>query len=373
MIRAFKPNKNPPISGLDRIRAQNQNQKVWEYLKRYQSSSFVQKKLRKEIATNRGLINLKAAQIASLMVQSEKYYEAAASAPLEIKPLILYYGMVGLSKCLILSGDNIYTLSALAPDNRNHSTHGLKFGAQDTNDITIRDGKRISNEFCYVATSPTIIGLYNLLRSCYSNTPIPNNTRFTVQDLLSLIPEIYKEYLAYFRQKPRSWGASANFGANNPNDTIQVIKFVDWYSHSQRINRRERYANCILRCFPELNTLYTREPNTDDRFKLNNNAVNIDDYIYVSQLMTLETFALKRLSGFSFSDIDVHFILMYILSNLVRYRQDKWSRLIRRLDNDEMFLVESFIEVSSIKFPYLILRELDNIDYVFTGQVATLG
>ncbi len=373
MIRNFKPNKNPLMSGLDKIRAHDPNQKIWEYLKRYQSSQFVKRKLKGEITRNRNALNLKSMQIASLMVQSEKYYESARNAPLEIKPLILYYGMVGLSKCLILSGDNPYTLSALAPDNRDHSTHGLKFGTRDQNDITIRDGKRISNEFCYVATSTNVVGLYNLLRQCYSNTLIPNNTRFLVQDLLSLIPELYKEYNAYFKRKPSSWGVNAHFGVNNINDTIQLIVFEDWYYHTQRINRRERYPNCILRNFPELNTLYTSEPNSDDHFRLNNNAISIDDYIYVSQLMTLESFALKRLSGFSISDIDVHFILMYILSNLVRYRQDKWSRLIRRLDNDEMFLIESFIEISSVKYPYLILRELDNVDYAFIGQVATWG
>lgn len=373
MIRDFKPNKNPPISGLDRIRAYDQNQKIWEYLKRYQSSQFVEKKLKKEITRNRSTIRIKSNQISSLMVQSEKYYEAARSAPLEIKPLILYYGMVGLSKCLILSGDNQYTLSALAPDNRAHSTHGLTFGTPNPTDRAIRDGRKISNEFCYVTTNANRVGLYNLLRQCYSNTIIPNNTRFVIQDLLSLIPELYKEYLAYFKQKPRSWGANAHFGINNINDTIHLIVFEDWYYHTQRINGRERYPNSILRSFPELNSLYTGEVNSDDKFRLNNNAVSIDDYIYVSQLMTLESFALKRLNGNSMSDIDVHFILLYIFSNLVRYRQDKWSRLIRRLDNDEMFLIESFIEISSVKFPYLILRELDNVDYVFTGQIATWG
>lgn len=373
MIRSFKPNKNPSISGLDRIRAYDQNQKIWEYLKRYQSASFVHKKLKREITKNKSLINIKASQIASLMVQSEKYYQAASDASLEIKPLILYYGMLGLSKCLLLSGDNTYSLSALAPDNRDHSTHGLKFGTHDSVDTKVRDGKGLSNEFCYVATQQDRVGLYNLLRSCYSNVNIPNNTRFNVQDLLSLIPEIYKEYLAYFKQKPRSWGAHGHFGISDANDTIQLIEFVDWYFVSQRINQKEKYKNCILRNFPELKTFYTKEQSSEDRFRLKNNARGIDDYIYLSQLMTLETFALKKLNDIRLTDIDVHFILMYILSNLVRYRQDKWSRLIRRLDNDEMFLIESFIEISSVKYPYLILRELDNIDYVFIGQVATLG
>lgn|GEM_PF-6718615 len=375
MIRDYKVDRNPVISGLDSLRTLNQTQKIWEYLKRYQSKQFVTKKLKSEISQHKDLISLKSQQIASLMTQSEKYYEAASKAPLEIKPLILYYGMVGLSKCLILSGDNPYTLSALSPDNKNHSTHGLSFGTHiQGNDIPIRDGCKIEDEFCYVISSQKAVGLYNLLRKCYSNTPIPNGYRFTVKEILSFIPEIYKEYQSYFKKRPNSWKCAAGiakFGASQ--DNIQLIEFESWYYISQRLRRNEKYLKCIIRCFPELQTEYNPQPNSEDRFRLKDSASNIDDFIYVSKLLTLEQFALMKYDNYRFSDIDAHFILMYILSNLVRYRQDKWSRLIRRLDNDQIFLIESFIEISQIKYPYLILRELDNTDYNFIGQVATLG
>lgn len=374
MIRNYKVNKNPIISGLDSVRTLDQNQKIWEYLKRYQSKQFVQKKLKKEITQNKQLLVTKSQQIASLMIQSEKYYDAAKNAPMEIRPLILYYGMVGLSKCLILTGDNQFTLSALSPNNRNHGHHGLTVSTRDSFDISIRDGHNLANEFCYVHTTPQMTGLYNLLRQCYSNTAIPNGFRITVEDTLSLIPEIYKEYQAYFNQKPRSWKCESGITKlSGVLDNIQLIEFDSWYHITQKIRHNESYAHCILRCFPELRTNYDAQPNTDNRFTLKNNATNIDDYIYVSKLLTREQFALKKFNSFRFSDIDIHFLLMFILSNLVRYRQDKWSRLIRRLDNDQIFLVESFVEISRIKFPYLILRELDNTDYTFLGQLSVFS
>lgn len=372
MIRNFKPNRNQPIAGLDSLRTVDQNRKTWEYLKRYQSSSFVEKKLKRENTNNTNLIKKKAAQIASLMVQCEKYYESAGNSSLEIKPLVLYYGMVGLSKALILSGDNKYTLSALDPDNIDHSTHGLTVSPRNNLDKTIRDSNHLVKEFCYVATTPKKAGLYNLLRKCYSDTVLPNKFRLNIQTLLSLLPEIYKEYLSYFKQKPNCWECDAHFGISDTNDTIQLIEFRDYCYITQK-TKNEKYSNCIKRCYPELTTLYNKEPNGEDRFRLKTNARSIDDYIFVSQLLTLETYALKRLNGYCLCDLDVHFMLMHILSNLVRYRQDKWSRLIRRLDNDEIFLIESFIEISFLKYPYLILRELDNIDYVFIGQVGTWG
>jgi len=47
MIRNFKPNKTPVgIANINRIRTDNINRKVWEYLKRYQSQTFVRSKIK---------------------------------------------------------------------------------------------------------------------------------------------------------------------------------------------------------------------------------------------------------------------------------------------------------------------------------------
>lgn len=369
MIRNFRPNKNVMVSGMDRIRAQNVNHKVWDYLKRYQSSYFVEQKLYWEVKKNKAKLEEKSQQISSLMVQCEAYYKSVESAPMEIKPLLLYYGMVGLSKCLILSGDNKYTLSAIEEANDEHSTHGLGFSAKNPAERQIRDSNEILNEFCKIQIS----GVYPLLRQCYSNLPIAPQTKLSVKELLSLVPEFYKEYVLYFNEPPLTWHCYSHMGKNETTDTIQIVEFADWDFLQHRKDEKEKYPDTIVRWFPELSDNYEKKEGVDDFFWLKDKATSVDDYIFVSDLMTLEQYAFSKINGIRVTDIDVHFLLMFILSNLVRYRQDKWAKLIRRQENDQIFLIESFIELSAQKFPLLILRELDNINYQFSGQVATLG
>src|SRR5713226_569758 len=60
-----------------------------------------------------------AREIAACLQQGRLFYEAAASSPLEIRPLQLFYGMVGFSKALVIAHD-LRSLSTL------RHAHGLK-------------------------------------------------------------------------------------------------------------------------------------------------------------------------------------------------------------------------------------------------------
>lgn len=375
LIRQFRPNKNPSISGMDSFRTTNINETTWQFLSRYKSKSFVESKLASELVNNSQLVSIKAEQISAMMTQTEKYFSSAKVASPEIKPLIIYYGMVGLAKILILSGDNAFTLSALDSGNDAHGSHGLtvKPGRGNTLDQQIRDGSGIFDEFCYVASDSSSrngSGLFNLMRSCYASTEITKRTRISIKELLARIPELYKQYIAQFGEASKTWGCSASFEAlGNP---IQRIVFEDWFYVTQRGNQQESYRETIERVFPDVTSLY-RQEGQEDMFVLNSPATSVDDYIFVSDLLTLEHYAIARFNNFSLTDIDIHFLFMFMLSNLVRYRQDKWAKLLNRVDNGEYYLVEQFISVAETKFPLLILQELDNVNYRFLGQVATWG
>lgn len=373
MIRNYKVNKNPVrLANVNRIRTTDVDKKVWDYLKRYQSEVFVKKKLKREVVNNTGLITKKSQQIAATLVQSEKYFVLAKSSSLEISPLLLYYGMVGLAKCLILSGDNEYTLDYSNAANKHHRHHGLHFGADTPAEKIIRDGNSLLKEFCTVSSSSSRLGLYNLFRQCYSDTNVAHNTKVDVLTLLSYVPELHTDYYSQLNKKPRTWGCHSHFGISSLDGTDQLIELKDYYYHFQK-RGNEGYEATIKRCFPTTETQYSHEGTFEDTFRLNNPASSIDDYIYVSDLITLEQYAFMKEQGYSFSDFDVHFLLMYILSNLVRYKQDKWADLISRKKNNDIFLIDSFMNVALTKFPWLILRELDNYNYTFIGQVATLG
>src|SRR5216683_5982001 len=60
-----------------------------------------------------------AREIAACLQQGRLFYDAAASSPLEIRPLQLFYGMVGFSKALVLAR-RACSLSAL------RAAHGVK-------------------------------------------------------------------------------------------------------------------------------------------------------------------------------------------------------------------------------------------------------
>lgn len=373
MIRSYKVNKNPTgLANINRIRTTDVDKKIWEYLKRYQSEVFVKKKLVKEITTNTGYITQKSKQIAATLVQSEKYFILAKSSSLETSPLLLYYGMVGLAKCLILSGDNEYTLDYSNAANKHHRHHGLHFGADTPAEKAIRDGNSLLKEFCTVSSNTSRLGLFNLFRQCYSNTEIANNTKINVLTLLSYVPELHTDYYSQLKKKPRTWGCHSHFGVSTLGGSDQLIEFMDYYFHFQK-RGNEEYRATLKRCFPSTRTLYNQEGTAEDKFRLISPATSIDDHIYVSDLLTLEQYAFMTEQGYSFSDFDIHFLLMYILSNLVRYKQDKWADLISRKNNNDIFLIDSFINVVITKFPWLVLRELDNYNYTFIGQVATFG
>jgi len=371
MIRAYKPNKSGNYSGQYLITSYNMENKVWEYLRRFRNKDYCTNKLKELIlpsSTNYSKITTKAEHISAAIVQAESYYQSARTASLEVKPLLLYYGMVGLAKCLIMLGDNEYTLASDDISNENHSQHGLsnKVKRGYTNDETARDGNELSPEFCYIKSA----GLYPLLRDCYSVTKITNGERLTVKDLLSLFPETQKDYFEYYKEAPRVWRCDGHYGKHITHDNYQLIKFIDYDTLFFRTSPTDKYEDVLKNAFPELTTKYV----VDGACYLSTNEiVGVDDGIYLSESLNGASFAFCKIRNIGLSDIDIHFLLMFILSNIVRYRQDKWSNLINRTFNNDFSMIESFLEVSQVKFPMLVLRELESKDYEFVERIARWG
>lgn len=69
--------------------------------------------------TGRQLPTGRAREVAACLQQGRQFLESSASAPLEIRPLIQFYGVVGFAKALVL-GTRLTALSTLA------SSHGLR-------------------------------------------------------------------------------------------------------------------------------------------------------------------------------------------------------------------------------------------------------
>lgn len=373
LIRSYTVNRNAPLAGLHVIRSLDPYGKVWEYLRRFRSVQHCDRYLRHLIpvgSAHAPLVPTKARQIASIVEQAEQYFDSARNSAWEIRPLLTYYGMVGLAKCLILAGDNRYTLESTNPSSAEQEVHGLSWRAHDAADRAIRDGSGLLDEFCYVTSSTNRPGLYTLFRSCYAVNNVPHGTRFTVKELLSLIPDLQREFYMHFNTQPRTWQCDSRFGRDTVTDGYHLLQF---HGYDAVLLGTPGVAALPLQYFPELANLYVQQGQGPYQFTSVLECHSADDHIYAARAVSGIDFAYMRLGGHVLTAADVDCLLMFTLSNLVRYRQDKWSELVNRTYNDDIFLVDAAVELATLTFPRFVLNELEGKDYFFAGQASLWG
>lgn len=370
--RKFIFNKNPLIASLYTMRSSNILGTIWKYLGRYKSVKYTKSVLTPQLVRNSPLVNKKAEQIAFTIRQAEDFFLSAKEGDISIKPLLIYYGILGLAKCLIIAGDNPYTLDATPLDYTEHGTHGLswKVDVAARSQVSARKSGVLTKEFCITKTR----GIYPLFRKCYAEILPPNNTKIDIKTLISLIGENWQTYHSYFSEAPRIYGCDdpKNGDVATIGDNKQIVGGFSDYYHLFHKRGNESTHQCLERLFPELNTLYDH---VGDNYRSKQAVMAMDSHIVFSRSQTLQGFALiQPYSSFKLTDLDIYFLLFFILSSLCRYRQDKWYKISHRISvPDEFFLVENLFEIVQYKFPLLILQELDGKDYRFIGDVATFG
>jgi hypothetical protein len=91
--------------------------KPWEIIANYESHELM--RVRYHAKHGRDANAAHAREIASPFIQARHYYDAAAAADRTVKPLLLYYGVVSLSRALVLFLLRGLREAALAPG------HGL--------------------------------------------------------------------------------------------------------------------------------------------------------------------------------------------------------------------------------------------------------
>ncbi|MFH0773440.1 MAG: YaaC family protein [bacterium] len=370
--RNFIFNKNSHIASLYTMRSTNILDTIWKYLGRYKSIEYTKSVLTPQIISHSTLIDKKAEQISFTIRQAEEFFLSARKGDISIKPLLTYYGILGLAKCLILSGDNAYTLEATQLDYDDHGTHGLSWKANVNvpSQVAIRDSDSLAKEFCFTKTR----GIYPLFRKCYANVVPPDNSKIDIESLLSLIGENWQLFNSYFSKAPNLYNTDdpKNGDVEVIGDNKQIVGHFSGVLFQFHKQGGEDEHQCVERLFPELNSLY--DP-LGSNYRSKQNVTAMDSHIVFSRTQTLQAFALiQPFSNFKLTDFDIYFILFFILSNLCRYRQDKWYKISQRMAvPDEFFLIENLFEVVQYKFPLMILRELEGKDYRFIGDVATYG
>ena len=357
------------------------------------------------LRTGRELSTSRAREITACIQQGRQFFEASSAAPLEIRPLVQFYGLLGFSRALVL-GYRLCSLSSMA------ASHGLR-------DVTA-PGARIAQLTATIEAKGTFVEFNDtacsLNRFCYidahthpakvlvptaSSAPL-SGLRITLKDVLARSPALTKLYRYTFSELPSTEALDhLSFDAHHNYWTTRLVD-------DQRLDSRASLSSIIGRWrtrFPYLSrwrvveavpaygasyiTLANLECGTDDdldvvalpeiepnhyvapmrdapppdhpRIPLDQLFLGVGGGYSGSSAIAIAPYAGQYLSEFSLA-----YIGLFLLSSLVRYRPDTWSHAVSRsslqdrpVDDQALSLIQAFLEDTYAAIPSLIVQALN--------------
>jgi hypothetical protein len=172
---------------------------AWQILTNYESQDLVRRQFR--VANNREINAEHAREIRSAVTQAREYFEAASTAGRAVKPLLLYYGVLGLSRAVIMfmSGLREAALSqghGLSPSDWQSvfSKTELDPGAlevQINKNGSLRQFAEATGNRSYLTDNSSRANID------YIHKAVPEEANVRIDDLLSRLPEIGAHYVRW--------------------------------------------------------------------------------------------------------------------------------------------------------------------------------
>jgi len=348
---------------INRVLTEEPYKKMWDYFMYFESEETVKKILLEKYSyldtlTAQTLAYHNTPKIIYYIKQARAYYKAAENSNILVKPLLLYYGMTSLSKSLININDPYYP----------KTTSVLRHG------ITTRKLKRAQYHFLDDEIKIQREGLFILLNEMLGGSILPNNKRFYVYELMSVIPEIKD---SYERLNRASKVIPVNITQNylNPRQTTlyidpQVISLLDTSSDNlihilNKSNKNTKtefsYPEDFNPNAPYLKLLWENKLG----YHVLDEPLGFNNDFFIEDVNRRFYIRSKINKDINLPEISIHFILMYILGMLCRYESERWGEIVLSSSTSDMFIINDYLNISMRKYPNMILNHLFNELFLF--------
>jgi hypothetical protein len=255
------------------------------------------------------------------------YYQQAANAPLIIRPILLFYGLVHLIKACILSIDPFYP----------EATSVLAHGA------STRKRKKQNYQFFQDEVRLQKNGLFPFMSEKMFHMKQLEGEKIIMEELLRLIPEL--DDLLFLLEGNRGFTNIQTQG----DDYAIPNKILDDYHMTE--GRLKEY----LTSKTNDQIIFSKEGLTFKFSKESLNGISLLKYNLEGGFYALPI----RKSGLShFPELLVHYLLLYNLSMIARYETEWWSELTKMMPNRDYPVIQSFLDITLNKGPFLIFEFL---------------
>ncbi|WP_162175009.1 YaaC family protein [Paraburkholderia mimosarum] len=330
-------------------------------------------------------------EIAACLRQGRLFYEAARRAPLEIRPLELYYGTVSYAKALVLATSRNLRLSALP---RSHGVSDRSPQNARLNDLTASIEERGTfqafNDCVRNLNSFRALALSRHERTftfpCAESTDISGMT-LSLKDIFGRLPGLESLYRATFDEREKidfvqiadegyRWTVcvsipSWEIGFDNLVEMIRVVR-----------NRMPFLEGWLFSEASKTSLIFVNARRTDDEL-LRRNMIHEFEWgfqavaplagTYFTEIETslghLMALPSHQVGAIFMQPIDGHFIAfqslqflaLHLLSSLVRYLPATWMHSLSRSANNAraaddamLALIEAFMEGVQTSIPKFV-------------------
>jgi hypothetical protein len=336
--------------------------------------------------------------IAVCIQQGRMFFESASNAAMEIRPLLLYYGMMAFSKAVV-SGRGFKHLAALSQQ------HGLRDVSSPTArlaELTVEiQAKGTFQDFNDVICGQEGLDYFEASMSRRHILPTTasvqlNNTQITLKEILAHIPGLESLFLATFREKAQLLTFHL-YNHGSPQEKVDLrIDVPDIFEDCHSLRKiveglREKYPtlqrwrfcsaekawdNSIIifhNIAPMKNELASANFADEQGGRLTLKTMADDTHIDFRQLLDPLSGGLTQtypslatpINGAHISDISLQYAGMFLLSSLVRYRPQIWVHAVSRFasqespaDDQPLALIEGFMDTVQSTYPKLVARLL---------------
>ncbi|KMM37775.1 YaaC family protein [Guptibacillus hwajinpoensis] len=262
----------------------------------------------------------------------ERYYRHAATAEVELKPILLFYGMIQLLKACLLTLDPNYP----------GDTHVLAHG------VTSRKRKKRHYSFMQDEVKGQKNGLFEYFSRKMFHMKQVEGEKYRMEDVLSLIPEMGTLFeritnkTVCYRAIPLT---STSFAIQS--DILDSLNMTTERFESFLKQHGKGEIN-VYKQSRDLLTLRIEEGFRNNLYKR-------------PFLSTLEDLYLpaERTQYNPITEIMAHYLILYNLSMICRYETEWWGDLFHTQESVDLPFILRFLEVTSGKVPRLLYDFLE--------------
>lgn len=261
----------------------------------------------------------------------DRYFKHAIAAETELKPILLFYGMIQLLKGCLLTLDPNYPGDTLV------LAHG----------VTSRKRKKRQYSFLQDEVKGQKNGLFEYFSRKMFHVEQVEGEKYQMSDLLSLIPEM-NSLFEVLSEKVQSY----KLHPTSTNSFTISSRILD--SLNMTIERFEAYLN-------QQTSLEVTSISSTERGVLsvsfNGNMTNLANRPLLTDCHELYLPA-KRTQYNAIHEVMVHYLLLYNLSMICRYETEWWGDLFHARESNDLPYILKFLEVTAEKVPRMLYEYL---------------